>query len=300
MMQHKSAPLTGLLTLFSIGFYGIHWFGQQKDFIESRGGNVPSAWLYGIVVFLLPVDIIASLWVQSKYIEQAQMLSQYFLWAGIAIACLSALIYMRYAFKYNASLDQATAGSVTSKLSILPFGLGFLGFWNLQSSVNNYHLDTIAVAPNQAPATDNASGLVTGDMNGSDWQQGIATIQAAPPSASPAQAEPILPPNNQPFQPVMPQPQPAPNQPNVPLQAPVAPNNLTGTSWQQGLNTVSEPQNQMPDLPPDPMDQPVSAQPQPAPNQPVSPYENAGPMPGAVINAQPNNQQNPYNNNSGV
>ncbi len=300
-MRRSNAPFVGLLTLLTLGFYGIHWFGEQKEFIEGRGGKVPSAWLYGIVVFLLPVDIIASLWVQSTYIEQAQSLSQYFLWAGIAIAVLSALLYIHWSAKYNSSLDQATAGSVTSKLTILPFGLGFLGFWNLQSAVNNYHLDTMTVPAAQTPDSNAFAGLVAGDMDGSDWQQGISTIQTSTTPAPILQTSGSIATN-------IPQKEPtyttaAPPQSMPPTQVANTPDtpSLTGAGWQQGLNTVNEPQNQMPELPPDPMDQsgysPTAPQAQPEPNQPVNSNENSNLMPGSVVPAQPTNPQNPYNNN---
>ncbi len=235
-MGRKNSFIVGLLTLISLGFYGIHWFGEQREFIEGKGGSVPSAWLFGIVVFLLPLDIIASLWVQSKYIEQAQMLSQYFMWAGLAIAIISALLYMRWASQYNQSLDVATAGSVTSKLSILPFGLGFLGFWSLQTAVNKYHFDSFPAQANQPVAPDS---------------QQVSAV-------------------------------PIPD----------------GSNWQAGLNTVAEPQNQMPELDPvQPTYQPpLSNQPATPPtSQPAVPQQPvySVPQPGEVITGNNTNQQNP-------
>jgi hypothetical protein len=191
-VKPHSPPLVGLLTFFTLGFYGIHWFGQKREMLEESGLAVPSLWLFGFVFTLLPADFIASLALQTKLVEQAAQIERITLWAGLGVLMLAALLYMRWALHYNRVLSAATMGMVSSAMVCLPFGLGLLGFMSLQAKLNSF-LEHGAASPAAANAAATELLPVTGLVQapptntGDDWQQGIATLQ---PSASAAAAEP--------------------------------------------------------------------------------------------------------------
>ena len=181
-----------IIEILSLGLYSIHWFKNLQEYIESRNGYVPNALGYSLMFFLIPISIIADLYLQAKYVKQADTIGPYFDYELLVLLVIASIFYIIWAKNASQNLDQATAGSVVSKFIFLPFGLNFISLAVLQSAINNLNLDIgldtqeeqhdIARSNDEVLSTTNdQTNLNNLALNtpiagsGSSWQQNLLT-----------------------------------------------------------------------------------------------------------------------------
>lgn len=260
-MLQSNSLLAGLLSLLTLGMYEPFWFGSKRDYLEANNERTHSFLLTGFILLLVAADIIASLYLQSKYLFQAQHFRLLTIYIGAALLALYVASYVRWGLKSSASMMLATNYKVASKLVALPFGLGALGIMVMQNKIN---ADTaLASKPAAAPATMTVPGApvstvvvsavtdtpsaetptqpvaanpagaaavvpagsigVPSANSGDDWMQGIATIQ---PSVVGAEPDAVL---------------PAAVAPETGAAAPQTALQPEPTSWQEGVATIQPP-----------------------------------------------------------
>jgi hypothetical protein len=63
-MKHRNPIMVIILTLITLGIYGIAWHVMTKNEMNTKGAKIPTAWLY-----IIPIVNIYWLWKFSEGVE---------------------------------------------------------------------------------------------------------------------------------------------------------------------------------------------------------------------------------------
>ena len=151
-MKKRNPVVVGILTLCTLGLYGLYWLSSLRVYLRERGFKTvkKSEWV-GLLFLLIPVAIVADIYLQKFYPKQASKISTDFMIAILSLIVLYPLSYMMWASSFHRILSEATNGKLANKLVALPYGLGFLGFMQLQAKMNQWLTTTVLVTDQPGP-----------------------------------------------------------------------------------------------------------------------------------------------------
>ena len=75
-MQHRDPIMVFLLSIITLGIYGLFWYVTTKDQLNAKGAQIPTAWL-----IIIPI---VNLWWLWKFCEGVELVTNKGMGAAVA------------------------------------------------------------------------------------------------------------------------------------------------------------------------------------------------------------------------